>query len=147
MKGAFASGVISIPNDRVLINDLLSIRRRLTAASVTYDLPESSDGRHCDYAPALALCLSQFPTAGALRAVQADAEHSRVLRYFASGIFGPSADHAHLSPEQLAMLSSGAPEEYALDPVGYAIAHRGPIVEKAMREMAEQLAKGDKDVW
>jgi len=61
MAGIFASEAITIPDDRTLVADLLSVRR-VNGRSTTYDLPSSADARHCDYVPALALALSMFPS-------------------------------------------------------------------------------------
>lgn len=41
--------------DPVVRADLLSIRRRVTQAGISIELPVTSDGRHADYAPAAAL--------------------------------------------------------------------------------------------
>ena len=61
LGGLFVTRTISIPNDPTFIRDMLSIRRVVTRTGVTYDLPETPDRRHCDYAPAAALALSFFP--------------------------------------------------------------------------------------
>ena len=45
---------LELPPDPVLIRDLASIKRRVTANGATIELPKTSDGRHCDYAPAIA---------------------------------------------------------------------------------------------
>lgn len=44
-----------LPPDPVLRADLLAVRKRVTTTGVTVVLPETSDGRHADYAPALAM--------------------------------------------------------------------------------------------
>lgn len=62
MAGIFAARTITIPADRVLTGDLLSVRRVLTRNGVAYDFPSTADGRHCDYVPALGLALSRFPS-------------------------------------------------------------------------------------
>lgn len=45
---------LELPPDPVLRRDLLSVKRRTTQQGVTIVLPRTGDGRHCDYAPALA---------------------------------------------------------------------------------------------
>lgn len=46
--------LVELSPHRVFINDLMSVRRRITQAGETIVLPSTSDGRHCDFAPALA---------------------------------------------------------------------------------------------
>ena len=53
LRTMFADGKMSIPRDEVLRNDLLRLKRRVTQTGVSIVLPHTSDGRHCDYAPAL----------------------------------------------------------------------------------------------
>lgn len=45
---------IELSPDRTFRRDLLSIKRRVTQQGMQIVLPKGSDGRHCDYAPALA---------------------------------------------------------------------------------------------
>ena len=52
-------GAIELPNDPVLLADLRRVQRRTTQAGVAIDLPRTPDGRHCDYAPALAMLANQ----------------------------------------------------------------------------------------
>ena len=60
-----ASGVVyadaqgNIYDDPDLLMDLRRVRRRTTQAGVTIDLVSTPDGRHCDYAPALALAIGR----------------------------------------------------------------------------------------
>lgn len=49
-----AEGDVELPPDPQLRADLLSIRKRVTMTGIAIDLPRTSDGRHADYAPALA---------------------------------------------------------------------------------------------
>lgn len=49
----FAVGEVEIPDLAPLVSDLRRLVRKTTAAGVHVDLPQTSDGRHCDYAPAL----------------------------------------------------------------------------------------------
>jgi hypothetical protein len=50
---------LELPPNPVLLRDLASIRKIVTQQSMYIHLPEGADGRHADYAAALALCLSQ----------------------------------------------------------------------------------------
>ncbi len=62
MYQAFAAGMIKIPNDQDLINDILSIRRIVTeSGNVKYDAPSTVDG-HADRAWALALAIHACAT-------------------------------------------------------------------------------------
>lgn len=45
---------IELPPDPQLVQDLAGVRRRVTPDGVKIILPKTADGRHCDYAPALA---------------------------------------------------------------------------------------------
>jgi hypothetical protein len=58
---------IEFPPDRVFRSDLLAIRRRTTQTGVTVVLPTTRDGRHCDFAPALAAALRAAQRACKLR--------------------------------------------------------------------------------
>lgn len=42
-----------------LHEDLVRVKKRVTQAGLTIELPKTSDGRHCDYAPALALAVTE----------------------------------------------------------------------------------------
>ena len=85
MKGLFETGTIEIPPDPVFCGDLASIRRRLTATGLTYHLPRTADGRHADYAIALALAVSGFPDAPTSSAANSFVDRSvRVLRELAA---------------------------------------------------------------
>jgi len=53
---------LSLPNDRQLRADLISIKRRpRTAGGSQIVLPKTADGRHCDYAAALLLAMHVLP--------------------------------------------------------------------------------------
>jgi hypothetical protein len=52
-------GLVEFPPVPHLRADLLHIRKRVTPAGVTAQLPETSDGRHCDFGPALMLALTK----------------------------------------------------------------------------------------
>jgi hypothetical protein len=51
------SNRIELSPDRTFRRDLLSVKRRTTQSGQTIVLPKTSDGRHCDFAPALAAAL------------------------------------------------------------------------------------------
>ena len=53
-----ADGQVELPKDAQVRSDLLGVRRRLTATGVGIRLA-NENGRHSDYAPALAIALSQ----------------------------------------------------------------------------------------
>jgi hypothetical protein len=61
-----AEGDVELPPNAVLRSDLLSIRKRVTQAGITFELPKTSDGRHADFAPAVALALAQHVDAPAV---------------------------------------------------------------------------------
>jgi hypothetical protein len=65
MRAKIAQGDIELPADSVLRSDLLSVRKRVTQSGITFELPRTADGRHADYAPALALVLAQHVDAPA----------------------------------------------------------------------------------
>jgi hypothetical protein len=54
------TGEIELPPVAKLRTDLLHLRKRVTPGGLAVDLPMTSDGRHCDYAPALMLVLSRL---------------------------------------------------------------------------------------
>lgn len=53
------SGEIELPPNGKLRTDLLHLRKRVTPTGMAVDLPTTSDGRHCDFAPSLMLALSR----------------------------------------------------------------------------------------
>jgi hypothetical protein len=56
-------GCLELPPDPVLCRDLVSVRKRITQNGVTIHLPETSDGRHADFVPALELAVAFPPMA------------------------------------------------------------------------------------
>lgn len=54
---------LELSPDRTLRADLLRVRRKVNQKTTTMSMPVTADGRHCDYVPALGLCLA-FPPAG-----------------------------------------------------------------------------------
>jgi hypothetical protein len=58
MRVRMVSRLVELPPDKQLSADLRSVKRRVTQNAVSIDLPKTPDGRHCDYAPALAALLA-----------------------------------------------------------------------------------------
>lgn len=54
------SGEIELPPVPKMRTDLLHVRKRLTPGGMGIVLPQTSDGRHCDFAPTLMLVLSRL---------------------------------------------------------------------------------------
>jgi hypothetical protein len=50
---------LELPDDPMVRGDLLSVRKRVTMNGLAIELPRTADGRHADYAPALALVASK----------------------------------------------------------------------------------------
>ncbi len=50
---------LELPDDPMVRADLLSVRKRVTMNGLAIELPRTADGRHADYAPALALVASK----------------------------------------------------------------------------------------
>ena len=59
LRMRISDGSLEIPDEPILRADLLSIRKRVTLNGIAIELPRTADGRHADYAPALALCASK----------------------------------------------------------------------------------------
>ena len=57
LAARIAEGTVELAPVPLLLDDLQRLRRRLTAQGSTIELPQTSDGRHCDFAPALAMAL------------------------------------------------------------------------------------------
>lgn len=55
-----SSGDLELPPDRQLQADLRRVKKIVTRTGVAVHLPLTSDGRHCDYAPAVVLVTSQY---------------------------------------------------------------------------------------
>lgn len=56
---------LEIPRDHTVKQDLIRVKRRVTTDGIKFVLPRSSDGRHADYVPALALATFFLPPAPA----------------------------------------------------------------------------------
>lgn len=59
LRMRLADDGLEIPDDPIVRADLLSIRKRVTMNGIAIELPRTADGRHADYAPALALAASK----------------------------------------------------------------------------------------
>ena len=59
LKKRVVDRTIELSPDPVLVRDLSSVRKVVTGDGIRIDVPESSDGRHADYASALVLALSR----------------------------------------------------------------------------------------
>jgi hypothetical protein len=71
LAARLAEGTLELAPVPLLIDDLRRLRRRLTPQGIAIDLPQTHDGRHCDYAPALAMACA------APGALPAPVEHRR----------------------------------------------------------------------
>ena len=62
LASAMAMGTIEIPNDSQLHKDLKLVQKKPSTARAGYSihLQSTPDGRHCDYAPALARAMKQW---------------------------------------------------------------------------------------
>jgi hypothetical protein len=55
LKTTLGAGTLELPPDPIVRADLMGIRRKATANAVRIELTKTPDGRHCDYAPSVAL--------------------------------------------------------------------------------------------
>lgn len=55
LRVAVREGKIQLCNAPSLMNDMLRVKRQLTNSGVAIHFPETADGRHCDFAPAIAM--------------------------------------------------------------------------------------------
>lgn len=60
LRNELLEGKLEMHPDPVLREDLLRVRRTVTAQGARLDLPTAGDGRHCDYVPAVLLALAQY---------------------------------------------------------------------------------------
>jgi hypothetical protein len=51
------AGRVTLPNNRAMLEDIRRVTRRVTQNGVAIDLPHTADGRHCDYAPCVAMAV------------------------------------------------------------------------------------------
>jgi hypothetical protein len=61
IRAALHENRLEVPPDPYLRTDLLRTRKRVTSNGVTIQYPQSGDGRHCDYVPALGLAMMNPP--------------------------------------------------------------------------------------
>lgn len=61
LAARIADRTIELPPNRDLLRDIASVRKKTTATGVSIHLPLQGSGRHCDFAPALALALQHTP--------------------------------------------------------------------------------------
>jgi len=74
-----ATGEVVLPPDPAVRADLLRTKRRVTQGGIAIVLPETSDGRHCDYAPAIVRALRRY-VAEAVPARTPETETARAAR-------------------------------------------------------------------
>lgn len=55
LQTKIAEQSIELPPDSLVRADLLSVRKRITQNGISIELPKTSDGRHADFAPSVAL--------------------------------------------------------------------------------------------
>lgn len=73
------SGELELPPVPKMRTDLLHVRKRLTPGGMSVVLPQTSDGRHCDFAPTLMLVLSRLlPEPVKARTLDEDVETKRM---------------------------------------------------------------------
>ena len=60
LRRRLATGGLELPPDPVVRADLIAVRKRLTTTGVSIHLPDTGDGRHCDYAPPLARLAAKY---------------------------------------------------------------------------------------
>ncbi len=59
LRVQIADDELQLPPDPMLRADLLSIRKRVSMNGIAIELPRTADGRHADFGPALAICVSR----------------------------------------------------------------------------------------
>jgi len=60
LKTMFEQGMVEIPADQTLRSDLGRVKKVLKGSGASINFPRTSDGRHCDYAPCLAMALARY---------------------------------------------------------------------------------------
>jgi hypothetical protein len=60
MKTMFEQGMVELPPDGTLRTDISRVRKVIKGSGASISLPRTSDGRHCDYAPCLAMALGRY---------------------------------------------------------------------------------------
>lgn len=85
IRARLDSGELELPPVQRLRTDLLHVRKRVTPTGVGIVLPQTSDGRHCDFAPALMLVLSRvLPEPIEPKVLETDIETARTREQFLS---------------------------------------------------------------
>lgn len=56
-----SNNCLELPPDKYVRQDLTMLRKKVAQNSHTIVLPGTADGRHCDYAPSIAICLQHPP--------------------------------------------------------------------------------------
>lgn len=79
LRTLLGNGDIELPPDPVMRADLLSIRQRATASGIKIHLPKTSNGRHCDFAPSVALA-SMHAVSGNVGVLKGEVVRSRMSR-------------------------------------------------------------------
>lgn len=59
LRAHVADRTVELPSDSLFLRDLAAVRKKVTATGQTIELPRTADGRHADFAPALALAMSR----------------------------------------------------------------------------------------
>jgi hypothetical protein len=77
IKLRLQSGELELPPVKLLREDLLRVRKRVGNGAAMVVLPETADGRHCDYAPSLALAMSRWLKEPEVRKDPSEAERVR----------------------------------------------------------------------
>jgi hypothetical protein len=60
LRTRIESGEVTLAKNDQLRTDLVRVRKRVSQNGVKIDLPHTSDGRHCDFAPSTVLALSRY---------------------------------------------------------------------------------------
>lgn len=90
LKSELIEGRIELPPNAQLRTDLLRLRRKVTQSGVRIELPNSSDGRHCDFAPSIMLALSRYLDDANDMALETDAAAEvRKMREAQEAKYGP----------------------------------------------------------
>lgn len=82
---------IELPPDRQIREDLVRVKKRVTVNGATLVLPRTSDGRHCDYEPVLAIGLAHPPEPPD----EPDAVVDHELEAAKAAVMPPEADDAY----------------------------------------------------
>jgi hypothetical protein len=59
LRTAVIDQTIELPPEGDVLRDLAAVRKRVTQSGVSIELPRTADGRHCDYAPVVAIVLEK----------------------------------------------------------------------------------------